>query len=126
MLNCFLQKGLLLFVFSIVITTMKFSYKIFWNRYVLIFLAFAVWIIFFDQNNLFHHIKLRSEVKKAEKKKQFYLDELRKDSIFLDQLENDPAVKEKFAREHYLMKRDDEVVFSIIREDTTDCNLENK
>jgi cell division protein FtsB len=42
------------------------------------------------------------------------------------QLENDPAVKEKFAREHYLMKRDDEVVFSIIREDTTDCNLENK
>ena len=105
---------------------MKFSYKIFWNRYVLIFLAFAVWIIFFDQNNLFHHIKLRSEVKKAEKQKQFYLDELRKDSIFLDQLENDPAVKEKFAREHYLMKRDDEVVFSIIREDTTDCNLEYK
>jgi len=58
-----------------------------------------------------HHIKLRSEVKKAEKQKQFYLDELRKDSIFLDQLENDPAVKEKFAREHYLMKRDDRLQF---------------
>ena len=99
---------------------MKVTYKIFWNRYVLVLLGFTAWMLFFDQNNIFRHLKLRSEVNSAQEQKQFLLDQISNDSIFLEQLKNDPEVKEKFARENYLMKRDSEIVFSIIREQPID------
>jgi len=105
---------------------MKVTYKIFWNRYVLVLLGFAAWMLFFDQNNIFRHLKLRQEVKSAQEQKQYYLNEMRSDSIFLEQLKNDPEVKEKFAREHYLMKRDSEIVFSIIREEAPDTVVTTK
>lgn len=73
-------------------------------------------MLFFDQNNIFRQIQLRNELERANEQKQFYLNEIRNDSLFLEQLKNDPEVKEKYAREHYLMKKDDERVFSIIRE----------
>ncbi|HPE35290.1 MAG TPA: septum formation initiator family protein, partial [Bacteroidales bacterium] len=95
---------------------MKFNYKIIWNRYVIILMVFVVWMLFFDQNNLFRQLQLRKEIRNAQAQKEFYLSEVKKDSLFLEQLKNDPEVKEKYAREHYKMAKDGEIVFSIIRE----------
>ncbi len=94
---------------------MKFTYKIVWNRYVIVLVIFAVWMLFFDQNSFVRQMQLKNELKTANEQKQFYLDQIRNDSIFLEELDKNIEVKEKYAREHYLMKKDEEIVFSIVR-----------
>jgi len=44
---------------------------------------------------------------------QFYLDEIKENKEKLNELMSSPANLEKFAREKYLMKKDDEDVFVI-------------
>lgn len=110
------QKALLLLTQPFNIIAMKFSYKIVWNKYVIVLIIFAFLMLFFDQNNIFRQIQLRNDLNAAKDQKQFYLNEIRNDSIFLEQLKNDPEVKETYARENYLMKKDSERVFTIVRE----------
>jgi cell division protein DivIC len=94
---------------------MKFSYKIVWNRYVIVLVIFAVWMLFFDQNSFLRQMQLKNELKSANEQKQFYLDQIRNDSIFLEELDKNIELKEKYARENYLMKKEEETVFSIVR-----------
>jgi len=60
--------------------------------------------------------KLSPDYQKLEKK-QLLLDNIRKDSITLNSLNNDPEAIEEFAREKFLMKKQNEDIF-IIREKT--------
>lgn len=95
---------------------MKITHKIIWNRYVIVLMVFAAWMLFFDQNNLFRQLGLYRDLKTAEQQKEYYISAYKNDSLFLDQLRNDPEIRERFAREEYMMKMDDEIVFRIIRE----------
>jgi len=94
---------------------MKFTYKIVWNRYVIVLVIFAGWMLFFDQNSFLRQMQLQNDLKTANDQKQFYLDQIRNDSIFLEELDKNIELKEKYARENYLMKKDEEIVFSIVR-----------
>lgn len=91
--------------------------KILKNRYVLILTIFLVWLAFFDQDNLFRQFKLTRELDEAREKQEYYSSEYKKDSTLLKQLENDPEVMEKMAREKYLMKKDDEKIFLIVEDE---------
>lgn len=95
---------------------MKITHKIVWNRYFIVLMIFAAWMLFFDQNNLFRQLGLYNDLKTAEQQKEYYINAYKNDSIFLEQLRNDPDIRERFAREEYMMKKDDEIVFRIIRE----------
>jgi cell division protein FtsB len=48
-----------------------------------------------------------------EKKKGYYISEIKKTKKALGDLENNPATLEKYARERYLMKKDGEDIFII-------------
>jgi cell division protein DivIC len=87
------------------------------NKYLITTVAFIVWLVFFDSNNLLMQQDLKSKLKELRLEKKFYLDEIRKDSILTRQLLTDTAALEKFARERYLMKREGEDVFLVV--DTT-------
>ena len=52
-----------------------------------------------------------------EEKRNFYETEIQKDSIALHELTTNPKTQEKFAREKYFMKKDNEDVIVIIEED---------
>ena len=91
--------------------------KILKNRYVLIIMLFLVWIAFFDQDNLLRQIGLSRDLSEARQLEEYYLTEYKKDSTLLYQLENDPAVMEKLAREKYLMKKPDEKIFVVVEEE---------
>ncbi len=91
--------------------------KILKNRYVLILTIFVVWLAFFDQDNLFRQFKLARELDEAREKQEYYSSEYKKDSTLNEQLENDPEVMEKMAREKYLMKKDDEKIFLIVEDE---------
>lgn len=86
------------------------------NKYSIALIAFFVWIMFFDKNNFINQFKLTSTLKSLNNQKAFYFDEIRKDSTSLRILKTDASSLEKFAREKYLMKKDNEDIFLIVEE----------
>ena len=94
---------------------MKRLLNLFRNKYFLVFLAFVVWMIFFDKNDLFSQYQYHQEVSKLKQERDFYQKETAKVSKDLDELTSDPQKLEKFAREKYLMKKDNEDVFVIVQ-----------
>ena len=87
------------------------------NKFVLVTLVLLVWVAFFDSNNWIKQAKLKSEIQDLEEQKKYYLDEIQKDSIALFDLTNNQETQEKFAREKYLMKKENEDVIVIIDSD---------
>ena len=87
------------------------------NKYFLTTVAFVVWMVFFDSNNLLTRNKLQERLDELNVEKQFYLQEIKKDSTLTQQLLTDSNQLEKYAREHYLMKKEKEDLFLVI--DTT-------
>ncbi len=93
---------------------MKRLLDLFKNKYFLISFAFVVWMIFFDKNDLFSQNQYRKQVIKLKQERDFYKKETEKVRKDLDELTTNPQRLEKFAREKYLMKRDNEDVFVIV------------
>jgi cell division protein FtsB len=86
------------------------------NKYFIASLAFVIWMLFFDRNDVVSQYDYRTQVKKLEQEKEFYNKEIAIVEKDLEDLTTDKAKLEKFARERYLMKRDNEDVFVIIEE----------
>ena len=87
------------------------------NKYAITALVFIVWVMFFDQNNIISQIEYRMELSSLEDDKEFYQEEIKKTVQDLKELKTNPQTLEKFAREKYLMKKDSEELFVIVRED---------
>ena len=83
------------------------------NRYVYATLVFLVVILFIDQFNLPKQIRLSNELKDQKQQIEYYDQEIKDSKAYLDALQNDTATMEKVAREQYMMKRDNEVVYII-------------
>jgi len=81
------------------------------NRYFIVFLGFAVWMLFFDQRDFFQQKERSSELKKLEAAKKYYQDEIDQTKTQLTNLQNNPTAIEKYARERYLLRRDGEEVY---------------
>lgn len=56
------------------------------------------------------------DLNKLEADKDYYEQEIKKTLEDLEELKTDPKTLEKFAREKYLMKKDNEELFVIVRE----------
>ena len=85
------------------------------NKYLILFLFFILWIMFLDDYNLINQSKIKNTVNDLKSQREFYIKEIKSDSIELYLLQNDTAEQEKFAREKFLMKKENEDIF-IIRE----------
>jgi len=83
------------------------------NRYVYTTLLFVVVILFIDQFNLFEQIRLHKALKDQRQQIEYYEQEVSQSQHYLDALQNDTATMEQVAREQYLMKRDNEVIYLI-------------
>lgn len=85
------------------------------NRYTLTLFAFLMWMLFFDEHDTISQTKHRGELHQLEEDKKYYRGEISKTKADLDELMTNPEKLEKFAREKYLMKKDDEEVFVIVK-----------
>jgi cell division protein DivIC len=83
------------------------------NKYLITGLAFLVFIVFFDDRDLVSNFRHTRELKDLEKSRSYYQDEIAKTRQELKQLRTDAALLEKYARERYLMKRDNEDLFLV-------------
>jgi cell division protein FtsB len=81
------------------------------NKYSFTILVFLVFVGFFDQNNLLTQYSYRSQLNKLKTEKAYFNSEIEKTSKELEELTKNPASLEKFAREKYFMKKDNEEVF---------------
>jgi cell division protein FtsB len=86
------------------------------NKYVLISLAFITWMLFFDRNDISSQYHYQSQLKELQQEKEFYTQEIKKIQSDLDDLTSDPKKLQKFAREKYFMKKENEDVYVIIQE----------
>ena len=85
------------------------------NKYLIAVVLFIVWITFFDNFNIIKQSKIKKNIKQLEENKKFYIQEITKDSAKYYDLLNDAEKREKFAREKFLMKKEDEDVYIIRR-----------
>ncbi len=81
------------------------------NPYIITFAFFAAWMLFFDENNFAMQWKRKSEIAALSEKIGFYEKGIRETRHELKELTSNPETQEKFAREHYYMKRDNEDVY---------------
>ena len=97
---------------------LKKIFSILFNKYLLTTVAFIVWMIFFDSNNLITRNKLQATLDSLNQVKHYYLQDIKQDSAMYQGLLRDSNQLERFAREKYLMKRDHEDLFLVV--DTTE------
>ena len=83
------------------------------NKYLILLLLFIFWIVFLDDYNLINQNKMKNNVDDLKEQKEFYISEIKSDSTELSKLKNDSEEQERFAREKFLMKKDNEDVFII-------------
>lgn len=81
------------------------------NKYFVSLAVFTVIILFTDHNDLFEQWDRKQELKELQTKKAYYQEEIEKTKRELAELSNNPAAIEKYAREKFYMKRDNEDIF---------------
>ena len=95
------------------IMTFKKILRKLYNRYVFVIIGFLVLFLFVDQFNLFEQIRLHQTQKELKDQIEFYEKEISESQDLLNRLEKDTATMEQVARENYMMKRDNEVIYLI-------------
>jgi cell division protein FtsB len=85
------------------------------NKYFLTLVLFLVWLTFFDRNNFISQVRYGRTLNKQRQQMEFYKSEIYKDSVALIEL-SDSNKLEKFAREKYLFKKDNEDIFLVVKE----------
>ncbi len=84
-------------------------------------MVFVAFIAFFDDRDLVTNYHHRKQLNELQKSAEYYRQEIEKTKAELNQLKTDAATLEKYAREKYLMKRDNEDVY-IIRPKSSSSN----
>ena len=93
--------------------------KIYRYFYVLIFLFFLIWMIFLDTHSLKIHNELNQEIKKLEERKKDFINMINEDKTNIQQLSSKDSL-ERYARENYGHKKEEETIFYIEFEDSLD------
>ncbi len=90
------------------------------SKYLIIGALFILWMLFFDTNSWLVHRELNQEITKIEDNKQYYLNQISKDKKLVKKLQ-DTVELQKFARETYFLKKENEDIF-IIEYDSSDTD----
>ncbi len=103
---------------------MKTLFQVIKNKYLIVLIAFSTLMLFFDRNDFFVQQERKRQLNELITSKEFYKKEIEKTKKELSNLQSSPAALEKYARENFLMKRDDEDIFIVEKQSGPD--LEKK
>ena len=96
--------------------TLRKLFQRFANKYTFVGLLFVIWIALFDKYSFIDKLQLRSKINELEQEKNYYREKIEEDKRKKDELMGNRENLEKFAREQYLMKKDNEDIFIIVKE----------
>ncbi len=86
------------------------------NFYVATGLGLLVWVTFFDANDLPTQIRNWWKLHELDDESKFYQAKIKSVQIEREEILGNDQLREKFAREKYLMKKEGEDVFVIVDE----------
>ncbi|GIV27332.1 MAG: hypothetical protein KatS3mg027_1146 [Bacteroidia bacterium] len=84
------------------------------NKYTITIVFFIIWLLFFDKNDFFTQRDLNKQLKKLHEEKRYYEMAIQKNKEAIEDFKNNINNLEKYARERYWMKRDNEEVYVVI------------
>lgn len=87
------------------------------NKYVLTVAAFLLWLLFFDNNDLIRQFERQQKLDELQEQKRYYKERIEESRAELKALTTDTSKLERFARERYLMKKENEDIYVIVPED---------
>jgi len=86
------------------------------NKYLLTLLAFFIWMLFFDQNDIVSQVELRMKLSDYRSKQAYYEQQIKDVNREKNELLTNKDSLERFAREQYMMKKDNEDLYVIVPE----------
>ncbi len=92
---------------------MKRVFSILTNKFLLTAVAFAAWMFFFDQNDIFTMKQRRKELQGTKDNIAYLNSEISRMEKEQDEMTGNPQKLEQYARENYHLKRDNEDVYII-------------
>jgi len=87
--------------------------KIFLNKYLIVLVSFAVFVTFFDEHSFIHRWQSHQRISRMQEELKFYQEEIKSTKQKKMELQSSDENLEKFAREHYYMKKQSEDIFII-------------
>ena len=98
---------------------------LFRNKYILALTVFTVLMLFIDRNDIFNQFQRKKQLNDLLASKKYYQQQIDQTKKNLADLQNNAAALEKYARERYLLKRDNEDVF-IVGDESSQKSSDNK
>ena len=83
------------------------------NKYLVSLSLFAIWMLFFDKNDFFTQLQRKKDLYEIEESKSYFAQKIDDSKKFSRDMQNNAAAIEKFAREKYHMKRENEDLFLV-------------
>ncbi len=83
------------------------------NKYVVSFTIFLLWIGLLDEDNLITQYEYSNKIEQLTQQREQLKESIEQDKRKMNELKNDKVSLEKFAREEYFMKKNNEVIFII-------------
>lgn len=88
-------------------------FRIIKNKYLLVTVVFFVWIVFFDSNSIIEWSKIRTNINRQEKEKNYYKQEIKSAEEKLHELSSNKDSLEKFAREQFYFQEENEDLYIV-------------
>lgn len=88
------------------------TFKVATNIYVVILTIFVVWMLFFDGNSYLTHREYNKEIEELETWISYHKEKIAEDKATIKKLQ-DSLQLERYAREKYLMKKENEDIYII-------------
>lgn len=86
------------------------------SKYLITGMAFIIWMLFFDSDDITLQLKRVKELQQLQQSEKTLNRQIVDTKKELELLRTNPSTLEKYAREKYLMKRDNEDLYIIDKE----------
>ena len=87
--------------------------RIITNKYLIAFVAFALWMLFFDRNDVSLQLQRFNELNTLQNSEILLNQQIADTKHELELLKTNPETLEKYAREKYMMKKENEDLFIV-------------
>lgn len=87
-----------------------------WFKYTIVGILFVLAMVFSKRHNIRQYFENQSTIEALELEKAYYEQQIEQNNTRLQELKSDKHDLEKFARERYLLKKNNEDVFVISQE----------
>lgn len=87
------------------------------NKFFWVLFPYFIYLLFFSQNNLFSQFKLLKQVNALSEQEAYYTKEIAAIEAEEKKVFSDIREMERYAREHYWMKRDSEDIYIFVPEE---------